>query len=52
MVRIAIVGLGPVGLATAISFAMEDHTVVGIGVDGDRLSHISRGEPPFFEVGL
>ncbi len=52
MARLAVVGLGPVGLATSIAFAMEGHDVVGRDIDVDRVDSITRGEPPFFEGGL
>ncbi|MFQ5803759.1 MAG: nucleotide sugar dehydrogenase, partial [Candidatus Methylomirabilales bacterium] len=50
--RLAVVGLGPVGLATAIAFVMADHRVVGLDVDAGRVSRVARGEPPFYEAGL
>ncbi len=52
MTRLAVVGLGPVGLATSVAFAMEGHNVTGVDVNVDRISRIGRGESPFFEEGL
>ncbi len=52
MESITIVGLGPVGLATSVAFALGDHDVIGVDVNRDRVGRISRGEPPFFEVDL
>ncbi|MFQ5874891.1 MAG: hypothetical protein ACE5JL_13995, partial [Dehalococcoidia bacterium] len=52
MVHLAVVGLGPVGLATSIAFATEDHDVVGVDIDEDRLAAIAAGDLPFFEAGM
>lgn len=52
MARIAVVGLGPVGLASGLAFALQGHAVVGIDVDTDRTGAIARGAPPFYEDGL
>lgn len=52
MARIAVVGMGPVGLATALAFAVQGHSVGGVEVDPSRAGPIARGEPPFFESGL
>ncbi|MDX1534209.1 MAG: UDP-glucose/GDP-mannose dehydrogenase family protein [Thermoplasmata archaeon] len=52
MADLAVVGLGPVGLATSIAFATEGHQVVGVEVDAKRLSAVARGDPPFYEEGM
>ncbi len=52
MAHLAVVGLGPVGLATSIAFANDGHDVVGADIDENRLASISRGDPPFFETGM
>ncbi|MFQ5910190.1 MAG: nucleotide sugar dehydrogenase, partial [Thermoplasmata archaeon] len=52
MAHLAVVGLGPVGLATSIAFAKEGHEVAGVDVNEDRLASIARGEPPYFETGM
>ena len=52
MATLAVMGLGPVGLATSIAFATEGHDVVGVDIDEDRLAAIARGDPPFFEAGM
>jgi len=41
-VKIAIVGLGYVGLPLAIEFAKKNFPVLGIELDNDRLSHIKK----------
>jgi UDPglucose 6-dehydrogenase len=50
--KIAVVGLGHVGLVTAASLARWGHDVTGTDVDGERLNHLKEGETPFFEPGL
>ncbi len=49
---VSIVGLGPVGLTTAVAFATQGHQVTGIDIDERRRSEVARGEPPFYEKGL
>ncbi len=49
---LAVVGMGPVGLGTGVAFAMNGHRVVGLDVEVNRVSLISRGKIPFFEPGL
>jgi UDP-N-acetyl-D-glucosamine dehydrogenase len=41
-VKIAVVGLGYVGLPLAIEFAKKNFPVLGIELDNDRLSHIKK----------
>ncbi|MDV3243549.1 MAG: UDP-glucose/GDP-mannose dehydrogenase family protein [Nitrososphaerales archaeon] len=50
--RVGIVGLGYVGLSTAVSFASRGIATVGIDVDEGKLARIANGEPPFVEKGL
>lgn len=52
MAKLAVIGLGPVGLVTATAFASQGHAVIGVEVDPDRRGRIADGEPPFFEPGL
>lgn len=51
-VTIAVVGLGHVGLPTALGFAELGWTVVGADDNDEKAARISRGEMPFFEPGL
>ena len=44
-IRIAVVGLGYVGLPLAIAFAKKGLKVSGIDVDNDRLQRIRKGSP-------
>jgi UDPglucose 6-dehydrogenase len=50
--RIAILGLGYVGLTTAIGLTSLGHSVVGIDIDSARVEKIKSGRLPFFEAGL
>jgi UDPglucose 6-dehydrogenase len=50
--RVSIIGLGYVGLTTAVCFAKRGIHVSGYDVDLDKLEKISRGEVPFHEPGV
>lgn len=52
--RIAIVGLGSVGVPLAHAFVAAGHTVVGYDVDGERVACVQRGLNPLhhFRAGL
>jgi len=41
--RLAVIGLGYVGLPLAVSFAKKGFKVIGIDTDYDRVAHIKRG---------
>ncbi len=49
---IAVIGLGFVGLATALSFAENRLQVVGFDVDAHRMEALRAGQLPFHEPGL
>ena len=49
---VAIVGLGPVGLTTAVAFASQGHRVIGFDIDENRRAEVTQGKPPFYEKGL
>src|SRR3989442_5855216 len=49
---VAIVGLGPVGLTTAVAFASQGHRVIGFDIDENRRAEVTPGKPPFYEKGL
>lgn len=49
--KIAVVGLGHVGLPTALGLADLGWEVVGADDDADKVRHIARGEMPFYEPG-
>lgn len=50
--KVAVVGTGYVGLVTGTCLAHLGHEVTCVDVREDRVSAITRGEPPFFEPGL
>lgn len=49
---VTVVGLGFVGLTTALGFAEYGHKVYGLEANPERLETIRRGELPFLEPGL
>ncbi|HHY01193.1 MAG TPA: nucleotide sugar dehydrogenase [Methanothermobacter sp.] len=50
--KICIVGLGYVGLPTAIFFAENDFNVIGVGIDEKKLEMINQGISPLGELGF
>jgi UDPglucose 6-dehydrogenase len=50
--RVAVVGTGHVGLATAVSLASVGHEVVGTDSNEARIDQLQAGNPPFYEPGL
>jgi UDPglucose 6-dehydrogenase len=50
--RIAVIGLGYVGLSTAACFADLGHEVVGQDIDQPRIQKLKRFKVPFYEPGL
>jgi UDPglucose 6-dehydrogenase len=49
MAKIAIIGTGYVGLASAVGFAHLGHDVVGIDIDESKVEKLTSGESPIFE---
>ena len=49
---VTVVGLGFVGLTTALGFAEYGHKVYGIEANPERMATIKSGRLPFFEPGL
>lgn len=49
---VTVVGLGFVGLTTALGFAEYGHTVYGIEINESRMATIQSGNLPFLEPGL
>ena len=45
--RIAVVGLGKIGLPLAVQFAGRGHAVMGVDIDNAVVDHVRRGEEPF-----
>lgn len=52
MARVAVVGLGFVGLTTALGFAEAGHSVAGLEADPAKREQIASGRVPFHEPGL
>lgn len=50
--QIAVVGLGYVGLVTAVCMARLGQRVVGLDTDTAKLTALEAGEAPFYEPGL
>lgn len=50
--RVAVIGLGFVGLTTALGFAQKGFTVFGFDVDTRRIGQIKAGQLPFHEPHL
>jgi UDP-N-acetyl-D-mannosaminuronate dehydrogenase len=51
-VKIGIIGLGQVGLPTALSFCDVGFSVIGNDLNKTLLQKLSQGESPFEELGL
>jgi UDPglucose 6-dehydrogenase len=51
-VRIAVIGLGYVGLVSGACLARAGHDVVGVDSDEERIAALERGELPIYEPGL
>jgi len=49
--KIAVIGVGRVGLPLAIYLADKGHTVWGLDIDGEKINFISKGKMPFMEEG-
>jgi UDPglucose 6-dehydrogenase len=50
--KISIIGVGYVGLCTAVGLASKGYSVVACDIDAEKISKINQGIPPFFEPGL
>lgn len=50
--KICVVGLGYVGLPTAIFFAQNGFNVIGVSIEEDKLALINQGISPLGELGL
>jgi len=52
MHKLSFVGLGPVGLCTAVCFAAKGYKVIASEIDKTKASQIKKGKPPFYELNL
>lgn len=52
MARIAVIGLGYVGLTTMAAFTELGHSVTGIDLDKKKVELLHKGQIPFHEPGL
>lgn len=49
---IGVVGVGYVGLVSAVCFAHVGHDVVCMDLDAEKIARLKRGEVPIYEPGL
>lgn len=52
MYKLSFVGLGSVGLCTAVCFAAKGYKVIASEIDRAKANQIRRGNPPFYEPNL
>jgi GDP-mannose 6-dehydrogenase len=52
MARVSVFGLGYVGCVSAGSLASEDHDVIGVDVNPDKVAAVNAGRSPIVEPGL
>ena len=50
--NITVIGLGYVGMVAAACLADAGHRVLGVDIDGDRITQLRSGKLPFHEPGL
>ncbi|RSK28612.1 UDP-glucose/GDP-mannose dehydrogenase family protein [Bacillus sp. HMF5848] len=50
--KITVLGLGFVGLTTALSFSEKNHKVFGFDIDQEKVECLQSGKVPFLEPGL
>ncbi len=50
--KIGIVGLGVVGLATGVVLAEQGHNIIGVDVDQDKINDLLQKRSPIYEPGL
>lgn len=50
--KLAVIGVGHVGLVTAAAMASWGHDVVGMDDDGNKINQLNEGAMPFFEPGM
>ncbi|MBI3967969.1 MAG: UDP-glucose/GDP-mannose dehydrogenase family protein [Chloroflexi bacterium] len=50
--KVVVVGVGYVGLVTAVGLAALGNEIVGLDVDESKVERLNRGESPIYEPGL
>ena len=50
--RISVIGVGYVGLCTAVAFASKGYTIIASDQDAEKAAKINKGIPPFHEPNL
>ncbi len=50
--KISVIGVGYVGLCTAVGLASKGYRVLACDIDAEKIAKINQGVPPFFEPGL
>ncbi len=50
--KLSVIGVGYVGLCTAVGFASKGYKVVASDIDAEKAAKINQGIPPFHEPGL
>jgi UDPglucose 6-dehydrogenase len=50
--KVAVIGVGHVGLVTAATLAHFGHQVVGLDEDSEKIETLAKGVAPFYEPGL
>ena len=50
--KISVIGVGYVGLCTAVSFASKGYSVISNDIDKEKIDKINQGIPTFFEPNL
>jgi UDPglucose 6-dehydrogenase len=49
---ISVIGMGVVGLTTAVGFALKGHKIIGIDINNERIAALNQKTCPFFEYML
>lgn len=50
--KISVIGLGYVGLTTAVCLASKNHTVLCVDRDEEKIDRVRRGDPTIYEEGM
>jgi UDPglucose 6-dehydrogenase len=50
--KISVIGVGYVGLCTAVGLASKGYSVLACDIDSEKIAKINSGVPPFYEPGL